>query len=127
MWDRTRKDYANQIKLIERRFGDLPIAALSDPRTRNILLEWRERLALASPRQADYAWAVLARILAWALDRRRLVPTNPCERAGLMYGGGDRALVHAGREQLLCARRSTCICHFWQRCGPDSARAICSG
>jgi integrase len=89
--ERTRKDYAIQIKIIERAFGDLPIAALSDPRTRNILLEWRERLALASQRQADYAWAVLARILAWALDRRRLVPANPCERAGLMYGGSDRA------------------------------------
>jgi integrase len=89
--ERTRKDYLRQIKIIERAFGDLPIAALSDPRTRNIVLEWRERLALASRRQADYAWAVLARILAWALDRRRLVPANPCERAGLMYGGGDRA------------------------------------
>src|SRR5262245_24191229 len=48
--ERTRKDYAIQIKVIERAFGDLPIAALSDPRTRDILLEWREQLALASRR-----------------------------------------------------------------------------
>jgi hypothetical protein len=30
-----------------------------------IFLEWRDRLARASRRQADYAWTVLARMLSW--------------------------------------------------------------
>jgi integrase len=38
------------------------------------------------PRQADYAWSVLAHVLAWALDRG-LVTTNPCTKAGRLYHG----------------------------------------
>ena len=53
-----------QIKIIERAFGDLPVAALGDRRTRGIFTEWRDKLAKSSRRQADYAWAVLARALA---------------------------------------------------------------
>ena len=33
---RTRKDYIKQIKRIERDFGDFPIKALSDPRSRSV-------------------------------------------------------------------------------------------
>jgi integrase len=82
--ERTRKDYAIQIKIIERAFGDLPVAALPDRRTRGIFMEWRDKLAERSRRQADYAWAVLALILSWALDRG-LVTHNPCEKGGLLY------------------------------------------
>src|SRR5215471_13727492 len=82
--ERTRKDYAIQIKIIERAFGDLPVAALPDRRTRGIFMEWRDKLAEKSRRQADYAWAVLALILSWAFDRG-LVTHNPCERGGLLY------------------------------------------
>ncbi|MFO1125719.1 MAG: tyrosine-type recombinase/integrase [Methylocystis sp.] len=83
---RTRADYAKQIEKIEREFDDFPIAALSDRRTRGEFLAWRDRLALKSPRQADYAFVVLARILSWALDRG-LVPANPCEKSGRLYRG----------------------------------------
>jgi integrase len=81
---RTRKDYATQLRIIERAFGELPIAALADRRTRGIFLTWRDKLASSSRRQADYGWAVLARVLAWALNRA-LVPANPCERGGRLY------------------------------------------
>ncbi len=37
-------------------------------------------------RQADYAWTVLALILAWAKDRGRIA-VNPCERGGRLYHG----------------------------------------
>ena len=43
------------------RLGDFPLAAMSDKRTRGIFKAWRERLALSSRRQADYA--VSARLL----------------------------------------------------------------
>jgi integrase len=36
------------------------------------------------PRQADYTWSVLARILSWSLDRG-LIFKNPCERGGRLY------------------------------------------
>jgi integrase len=83
---RTRADYLRQIRLIEAEFGDMPIAALEDKRTRGVFLEWRDKLGTASRRQADYAWAVLALILAWAFNRR-IISVNPCERGGKLYRG----------------------------------------
>jgi hypothetical protein len=53
--ERTRRDYIKQIKRVEKAFGDFPIKALSDPRARSVFLEWRDRLAQTSLRQADYA------------------------------------------------------------------------
>jgi integrase len=84
--DRTRFDYIVKIKLIEREFGDLPLAALADRRTRGIFMAWRDRLALKSRRQADYAWTVLALVLAWGMDRG-MVAANPCARGGRLYQG----------------------------------------
>ena len=82
--ERTRKDYRKLLKTIEAEFGDFPIAGLEDRRTRGEFLAWRERLAVKSRRQADYAFAVLARSLSWA-NNRGLVPLNPCERPGRLY------------------------------------------
>lgn len=84
---RTRKDYGKHLAFIEAEFGDLPIAALADPRTRGEFLAWRDRIAGRSERTADYRFAILARILAWALDRG-LVTANPCKRPGRLYQSG---------------------------------------
>jgi integrase len=84
--ERTRKDYSAKIKLLETEFGDFPLSALSDRRTRGVFKSWRDKLAIASRRQADYAWVVLARVLSWALDRG-LVSANPCEKGGRLYHG----------------------------------------
>lgn len=82
--DKTKRDYVRMIRKIENEFGDFPIAALADRRTRGEFLAWRDRLAKSSRRQADYALSVLALILAWAFDRG-LVPSNPVERPGKTY------------------------------------------
>lgn len=84
--DRTRDDYIKQIAKIEQKFGDAPIKALADPRTRGIFMDWRDELALKSQRQADYAMQVLALVLAWAKDRGKIT-VNPCERPGRVYHG----------------------------------------
>jgi integrase len=87
---RTQADYKEIIdKKIEPEFGDLPIAALTEKACRGIFKEWRDRLAIKSRRQADYAWVLLARILAVALDRG-WVDANPCERGGRLYSGNRR-------------------------------------
>ncbi|WP_265519087.1 tyrosine-type recombinase/integrase [Nitratireductor luteus] len=89
-WDdlapRTKRDYVNLIKIIEQKFGDFPLSALSDRRTRGLFMEWRDERAERSRRQADYGWQVLARILSWAHDRG-LVIANPCEKGGRLYRG----------------------------------------
>jgi len=84
--DRTRSDYKEQIEKIELRFGDCPLKAMSDPRTRGVFLDWRDELALKSPRQADYALSVLAFMLAWGKGRGKIA-TNPLERIGRVYDG----------------------------------------
>ena len=83
----TRRSYVALIKRIESKFGDFPLSALTDRRTRGVFLAWRDKLAVDSGRrQADYAWTVLARILSWSLNRG-LVATNPCEKGGRVYRG----------------------------------------
>jgi integrase len=84
--ERTRFDYIVKIKLIEREFGDFPLSALTDRRTRGIFMAWRDRLALKSRRQADYAWQVLALVLSWGMDRG-MVAANPCAKGGRLYRG----------------------------------------
>lgn len=90
--DRTRFDYVKQIKAIELAYGDFPVAALSDRRTRGEFLAWRDRNALRSPRQADYAFSVLARVLSWAVDRS-LIDSNPCKSAGRIYSATRAEIV----------------------------------
>lgn len=89
---RSRSDYRKLIKVIEAEFGDFPLSALEDRRTRGEFMAWRDRLAIRSRRQADYAFAVLARILSWAFGRG-LVPLNPCEKPGRLYRSGRRESV----------------------------------
>jgi integrase len=83
---RTRADYLAKIKLIDKKFGDFPLAGLTDRRCRGAFMEWRDELAMTSRRQADYAWVVLARVLSWALDRGDIM-ANPCEKGGRLYDG----------------------------------------
>lgn len=83
---RTRRDYIKQIKRIEKAFGDFPIKALDDPRATSVFLEWRDKLARTSLRQADYAYGTLSRVLSWA-QKRRLITENPCAKAGKLYSG----------------------------------------
>ena len=89
--DSTRRSYIALIKRIERTFGDFPLSALTDRRSRGVFMVWRDQIAAsAGRRQADYAWSVLARVLSWSFNRG-LIAANPCERGGRLYRGGGRA------------------------------------
>lgn len=100
----TRRDYARHLAAIQREFGDLPIAALADHRVRGDFLRWRDRLAVKSRRQADYALTVLARVLSWATDRGAIA-RNPLERPGRVYRGGraDRVWTDADEAAFAAA------------------------
>jgi integrase len=95
--ERTRRDYIKQIKRIEQTFGDFPIKALADPRSRAVFLEWRDKLAQTSLRQADYAYGTLARILSWA-HNRRLISDNPCAKVGKLYHGSRASKIWHDEE-----------------------------
>jgi integrase len=102
---RTQRDYLGKINLIEQAFGDLPLEALRDAAVRGDLKDWRDGLAKASRRQADYAWSVLARVLSWALDRG-LVPANPCQRGGRLYRGSRADKVWTDTDEALFLARA---------------------
>lgn len=79
--DQTRRDYGRYLKLIEAEFGDMPIEAIPD--ARGSFKEWRDGMQ-ATPRAADLAWSVLARVLSVATDRGKIA-SNPCKEGGRLY------------------------------------------
>jgi integrase len=95
----TRRSYVPLIVRIEKEFGDFPLSALTDRRTRGLFMAWRDRIAASSGRrQADYAWSVIARVLSWALDRG-LVAVNPCTHGGRLYRGSRRESIWTAADE----------------------------
>jgi hypothetical protein len=88
---RSQLDYLKHIAKIEEKFGTLPLAALDDARVTKDFLEWRDSMAKA-PRQADYAWTILMRLLSWA-RARGLTLYRPPERVERLY--------HAARSEKI--------------------------
>jgi len=108
---RTRADYVKQIRIVEGEFGDFPLSALADRRTRGVFMAWRDRLAATSRRQADYAWQVLARVLSWAKGRG-LVAANPCERGGRLYGETRAEKVWTADDEAAFLRTAPAHLHL---------------
>jgi integrase len=108
---RSRSDYIGKIKIIEKAFGDFPLAALTDNRTRGIFKSWRERLAASSRRQADYAWVVLARVISWGMDRG-LVAANPCARGGRLYRGSRAEKIWLPADEAAFLERAPAHLHL---------------
>jgi integrase len=103
--ERTKKDYARFLKMIENRFGLMSIAAIQDPGVRGEFKKWRDSLA-KSPRQADYAWGMLSRVLAVAKDHGT-IRVNVCERGGRLYHV-DRAEVIWEAEHIKAFGKVAC-------------------
>ncbi len=109
---RTRTDYHRHLLTIGEVFGDAPLEVLQDRRFRALALKERDRIAQASTKQADYWWAVLRRILSWAVDRGML-ETNVCKGGGRLYRSDRRdriwqpeqidALMQAASPQMQLA------------------------
>lgn len=91
----TREGYVRRIRKIEAEFGDMPLRALPDPRTRGDMLEWRD--AMTSRREGDYCLTVLARILSWSKDRGKTA-INPLEKPGRLYKGTRAEIIWTDAE-----------------------------
>ena len=108
----TRRSYVQLIARIEREFANFPLSGLTDPRTRGIFKQWRDRIATDSGRrQADYAWTVLARVLSWGLDRG-LVAANPCERGGRLYRGSRRDNIWTADDEAAFLKAAASHLHL---------------
>lgn len=108
---RSRSDYVAKIKIIENSFGDFPLSGMSDQRTRGIFKAWRDRLALSSRRQADYAWVVLARVLSFGVDRG-LIAANPCARGGRLYHGSRAEKIWTTADEAAFLERAPSHLHL---------------
>ena len=110
--DSTKRSYVALIKRIESKFGDFPLSALVDRRTRGIFLEWRDKVAaISGRRQADYAWTVLARILSWALNRGK-IGANPCEKGGRVYSGSRADKVWTADDEAAFLKSAPAHLHL---------------
>jgi integrase len=108
----TRRSYVPLIARIEKHFGDFPIAALTDRRTRGIFMAWRDQIAAGSGRrQADYAWTVLARVLSWSMNRG-LISKNPCERGGRVYRGNRVDKIWTADDEATFLRSAPAHLHL---------------
>lgn len=89
---RTKHDYVVHLekiaaaRLIENgpALATYPLDAIEDPKIRPRLLDWRDRMARTSPRQADATFGVLRIILEWAYDRG-LVAANHARKPKKVY------------------------------------------
>jgi integrase len=66
---RSKDDYRKQLARIGAAWGDWTVAACEDRRWKTDVYAWRDLLATASKRQADYAMQVLKRLVAVCYER----------------------------------------------------------
>ncbi|MCJ2084517.1 tyrosine-type recombinase/integrase [Methylobacterium sp. E-005] len=87
----SKRAYRAYLALIEDEFRDMTLEAVQDKRARGDFKEWRDSMS-ATPRKADYAWSVLARVLAFAKDRGK-ISVNVCEKGGRIYTGDRKDVI----------------------------------
>jgi integrase len=79
----SRKGYKPYLKLIEERFGTMPLKLVERPQAREVFLEHRDKFR-DTPRKADYFWSTLRRVLSFGKNRGKIT-VNVCERGGKLY------------------------------------------
>jgi hypothetical protein len=124
----TRRSYIALIKRIEKKFSDFPLSGLTDRRTRGIFKAWRDEIATGSGRrQADYSWAVLARLLSWGVDRG-IITANPCERGGRLYRASRNEKIWTDDDEASFLKHAPAHLHLalLLGLGRGSGKATCS-
>jgi hypothetical protein len=73
----TKTEYRRMLTKAEAEFGDMPIAALDDPRVRREFMDWREKVARASgEREADNRLSAISAMLTWAIERGHMTANH---------------------------------------------------
>lgn len=94
--DSTRRQWRIWIDRAREKFGKARLKAVSDPRMRGDILDWRDQWA-ASPRTADYAMQCLSRVLSWGLQRG-WVMHNPASGVESLYKVDRSSIVWTDEE-----------------------------
>jgi integrase len=89
----TQAEYKRMLTKAEAEFGNMPIAALDDPRVRRDFLDWREKVARASgQREADNRLSAISAMLTWGVDRGNIVANHL---------KGFKRLYHVDRSEII--------------------------
>lgn len=89
----TQKEYRRMLIKAESRFGNMPIAALEDPRVRQDFMAWRAEVARSSgDREADNRLSVTSAMLTWARDNGQVTQNHIA---------GFRRLYHSDRSEII--------------------------
>ena len=89
----TKAEYRRMLTKAEAEFGDMPIAALDDPRVRRDFMDWREKVARASgEREADNRLSAVSAMLTWAIERGHITANHL---------RGFKRLYHADRSEII--------------------------
>lgn len=89
---RTQADYLKHLDRIRDKFGSLSLRAMQSPTMADHIERWRDGLAEASPRQADYAATVLKLLLSWGVRRGKL-SHNPAAGLEKVYTADRSEMV----------------------------------
>lgn len=87
--DSTKEIARLNLKAVEEKWGKTPLNLCADKRIRAKVLEWRDAIAIETPRAADAKVSAFARVLSWGVDRG-LLNDNPLEGVKRVYKS-DRA------------------------------------
>jgi len=91
--DSTKSEYRRMLTKAELEFGDMPVAALNDPRVRSEFMDWREKVAKTSgEREADNRLSAISAMLTWAMDRGKIAAN---------YIRGFKRLYHGDRSEKI--------------------------
>ena len=91
----------------EAEFGDLPIAALDDPRVRREFMDWREKVARDSgEREADNRLSAVSAMLTWAVERGHI---------NANHLRGFKRLYHADRSEIIWLPEHVAAFMRWPR------------
>lgn len=89
----TQREYKRMLGKAETKFGNLPIAALDDPRVRQDFMGWRAAVAQTSGnREADNRLSVISAMLTWARENGRVMANHIA---------GFRRLHHVDRSEMI--------------------------
>lgn len=94
----TQRDYRRQLDKVQARFGGLGAGVMNLPQISDAIYRWRDEMAKASPRQADYAVSVLAAMLTWCV-RRGLLEHNRASGVSDVYASDRREKIWSETQE----------------------------
>lgn len=89
----TQYEYKRMLTKAEPKFGDMPVAALDDPRVRRDFMDWRAAVLKSSgEREADNRLSAISAMLTWARENGRIT---------VNHLSGFRRLYHSNRAEKI--------------------------